>query len=191
MRKLILSAGHTNVPGKDRGASATIDGKTWYEGDEAARIVADLYPILIRNNVDVYVDDYKNALADTLATIKRVFGSKLRQDTLAVEIHFNASQNPEVGGSEVIIPQSATGYEKQAAEYTLGAICSALKTKSRGVRDESETFRKRLGWMRIPCETILIEVCFMTSKQDMAKYETSYRAMVSSLAAAIVSTLSK
>lgn len=186
MRKLILAAGHSPIPGKDRGAIARTNNRDYIEGIETHRIVKDLYPILVRSGVDVYVDDYRNILSETIQSLRRLFGlGKFRSDTLAVDIHFNAGP-PTATGCEVLCPIKPTKYELDVATDLASSISSALGVRNRGVKDESHSARKRLGWMRLPCENALVEICFLTNAADMDAYEKNYRRLIDALAVTLI-----
>lgn len=160
-RKIIISAGHG---GTDPGAS----GNGYIERDLAIElrnlIVAELKAL----GVNALTDDNRNALAQTLAWLRGKFGSK----DILLDIHWNAAANPEARGSEVIIPAVASDFEKRLARALL-SVFAALGFRDRGVKDETLTARKSLGWMRPNAENILIEVCFISNSLDMKLYQAN------------------
>ena len=82
MRTLGLSAGHTNVPGKDRGAAkAGIN-----EGDETVVFRDMVAQKLINMGAKVIVDANSSATGSTVIA----FSQKLRKTDLAIDIHFNS-----------------------------------------------------------------------------------------------------
>ncbi len=161
MRRVIISAGHG---GTDPGAS----GNGYIERDLAIElrnlIVAELKSL----GVSAIIDDDKNALKQTLLWLKGKFSS----GDILLDIHWNASANPEAKGSEVIIPESASAFEMNLAKELLKCFVF-FGFRARGVRSESETARKTLGWMRPNAQNVLIEVCFITNLTDMKLYQAN------------------
>lgn len=163
MRKIIVSAGHTNVPGLDRGAS----GNGFIEGE----LTVELRDLIIKElkllGANYLTDDNRNALAQTLAWLRGKYSNK----DILVDLHWNSGQ-PQANGSEVFIPDNPSQFEAFLGNALLQGICS-FGFKSRGVRPESESARKRLGWMRPNAENILIELCFLSNALDMKLYQAN------------------
>jgi len=161
-RTIFLSAGHG---GADPGAVAN----GYIERDLAIEL-----RLLIVNElkntykVEPKVDANSNKLIQTLAWLK---GKFLGKDIL-VDIHWNAGGGT---GIEVIVPEVSSNFERTLAQTLADRISSITGWKRRGggVKKESDTARKRLGWMRSNAETVLIEVCFIDNKLDMAVYESN------------------
>lgn len=160
-RKIIISAGHG---GTDPGAL----GNGYIERDLAIElrdlIVAELKTL----GINPLVDDNRNALSQTLAWLRGKFGSR---DVL-IDIHWNAAANPEARGSEVIVPEVSTQFERSLGTSIL-TMLSNLGFRNRGVKPESQTARKTLAWMRPNAENILIEVCFISNSLDMKLYQAN------------------
>lgn len=173
-RKVFVSSGHG---GSDTGA---IDG-IYIERDLTIEFRNLLVKELQALNVECSTDPDVNALKQTLDFIK---GKFLPSDIL-LDIHFNAGGGT---GVEVIIPNVSSPFEKQLAQRIADVVntVTGLKKRGGGVKPESETARKTLGWMRPNSENILIEMCFIDNKTDMAVYSLNkYR-----LAKEIAKTLS-
>lgn len=170
MRNIFLSAGHG---GSDPGAS----GNGYIERDLAIEL-----RILIANelkagyNIDAKVDPPQNALAQTLAWLRGKFGSK----DILFDIHWNAG--PELAnGTEVIVPDVYSQFELKLSTAIL-QVFTTYGFKSRGVKKESQTPRKKLGWMRPNAENVLIEVCFISNKIDMKIYQANKYAIAKKIA---------
>jgi N-acetylmuramoyl-L-alanine amidase len=166
-RRLFLSAGHSNIPGKDRGAAS---GK-YIEGVLAVEFVTLLRTELPKLGVTPIVDGYSNILAETMASFKKLVQAR----DIAIEIHWNAG-TPAATGTEVLVPgvpslDKASSFELALAKDTSILFSRVLGIKNRGVIPESSSARKRLGWMRIPCENNLVELCFISNFTDMISYE--------------------
>ncbi len=160
-RKIIISAGHG---GKDPGA---VNGNL-IERDLAIEL-RDLLVIELKAlGSSALIDDNKNALKETLAWLRGKFGSK----DILFDIHWNAAGSPEAKGTEVIIPDTASDFEKRLAQSVLKTFVD-IGFKDRGVKPEGSTARKRLGWMRPNAENVLLEVCFITNHTDIKLYEAN------------------
>lgn len=159
-RKIIISAGHGGI---DSGA---VSG-SYIERDLTIElrnlVVAELKAL----GVTALVDDNKNALKETLAWLRGKFGSK----DILFDIHWNAA-SPQAKGTEVIVPDQASQFENNLAKAIL-KVFTDLGFKDRGVKPESLTARKRLGWMRPTAENVLLEVCFISNATDMKLYQAN------------------
>lgn len=162
MRKIFLSAGHG---GKDPGASAN----GYIERDlaiEFRKLIASHLSIL---GVTPIMDDDKNILSETLHWLR----GKFTQKDILFDIHWNAGGGT---GTECIVPDVSTPFERQLAGaivQVVNDVTGLTKRRKTGVLKESETPRKKLGWMRPSAENVLLETCFIDSKSDMAVYQAS------------------
>lgn len=157
---LILIAGHT---GEKTGArSPFLD-----EGNET---------IVLRNLICFnltkygYLDYYTDDDTDSLNTVISKLKQKVKKDDILLDIHFNAATET-ANGTEIFIPTDYSKEEKKLAENLLKTVCDTLGTKSRGVKVESSSQHNRLGILHLPCNTLLVEICFLTNKSDVYKYK--------------------
>ena len=163
MKKIFISAGHSNQPNKDCGAV----GNGFVEGV----LAAELRTLIAAKLQNIYgiipvMDDDSNVLLDTI----RKFRNMTAPDSIVIDIHFNASANAEATGTEVLIPGAPSDTEKKLASYIAFVTAEIIGIKNRGVKSELESHHGRLGWMRLTGENILIEVCFITNAKDMKHY---------------------
>lgn len=165
IRKVFISAGHSNVPGKDMGADG-LDGLK--EGDLTARLRTAVVNELRLLGQNALVDPDSYVTKDTVAVIN----SKLGIRDVAIDIHFNAFSVESAKGTEVLVPFKSTEYERKLAKSLCDNISACLATKNRGVKTEADSARKHLMFMTPNCENILIEVCFITNKADVLMYLT-------------------
>lgn len=179
MRKIIISAGHG---GTDPGAS----GNGFIERDLAIELRNLIIAELKALGISALSDDDKNALKQTLLWLR----GKFTTGDILLDIHWNAAGNPEANGSEVIIPQIASTFEKDLAAAILKCFTS-FGYRDRGVKPETETARKSLGWMRPNAENILIEVCFISNVTDMKLYQANKNGIARRLAATLAHFRSK
>lgn len=176
-RKIIISAGHG---GNDPGAVA--NGYT--ERDLAIEFRELLVKELLLLGVKPLIDDNKNALKQTLQWLKGVLKS---DKTVCIDIHWNAAI-PKARGTEIIIPDKPSLFESSFAKEILDVFVSNGFT-SRGVKTESQTARKRLGWMRPSAENILIEMAFLTNTLDLELYKMVKYKLAKELAVVIKKSL--
>lgn len=162
MRNIFIVAGHSNDPNGDRGTSAF----NYFEGDLAIELRDLIINEAKKNNITVKTDSNSNALVQTLRWIRTLVVAS----DLAIELHFNASAVSTAGGTECIIPRTPSNVEKRLAADLSFNISRILGTRFRGTKREDETPRKKLGWMRIPCENVIVEICFITNPIELAKY---------------------
>lgn len=165
MRKIFLSAGHSNVPGQDQGAS----GNGFIEGQLAVELRL-LIATELKNsyNITPITDPDRNILVQTLAWLRGKFSNK----DILLDLHWNAGGGT---GVEVIVPDVSSPFERSIAQAFADRISSltGLKKRAGGVKPEGATARKRLGWMRPNAENVLIEMCFIDSKIDMLAYQNN------------------
>jgi N-acetylmuramoyl-L-alanine amidase len=162
MRKAAISAGHSNTPGKDMGAT----GNGLTEGIETVKIRNKVKARLERMGVKVSVDPDDSVTGATVRLFKQYFKGK----DVVIDIHLNAATSSMATGTEVIIPDVSTDFEKELAKELSLAISGALNITNRGVKTEAQTFRKKLLWMTIPAENILIECFFVSNTTDVKAY---------------------
>jgi N-acetylmuramoyl-L-alanine amidase len=139
---------------------------------------------LLLLGVKPLIDDNKNALKQTLAWLVGVLKS---DKTVCIDIHWNAAST-KARGTEVIVPDNASIFENNFAKNILNVFVSNGFI-NRGVKPESQTARKRLGWMRPPAENILIEVAFITNILDMNLYQNLKYKLAKELAFVIYKSL--
>lgn len=164
MRTLILSAGHSNNPSGDRGTFAL--GR--HEGDLTIELRDLIVDKLKKLGVTPITDPNTNALRQSLAFFKQFFNPR----NISVDIHFNAF-NGVATGTEVLIPASATIFERNlATELSIG-MSRVTGLRNRGVKTEKDSARGRLAWLNTSQEEVLLEICFMDNKQDMTLYQNN------------------
>lgn len=108
---------------------------------------------------------------DSLQTVLNKLKSKVKRDDIVVDFHFNAAADPKVSGSEVFIPADYDEVEKELALQLLNEVTTTLGIRSRGVKVEGQSQHSKIGILHLPCTTVLLEVCFLTNKEDVYKYK--------------------
>lgn len=179
-RKLFIAAGHSNVKGGDLGASANGYTEGLLTIELRDLIVSELKAI----GVNPTIDANSNALAQSI----QYFKAFTNPDALLIDIHFNAGTSA-ASGVEVIVPDDANAYEKSVAQQILTATTKTLGLLSRGLLKESQTPRKKLGWMRLIGNNVLIETCFISNVKDMISYNAHKKELAKSIATVIKNNL--
>lgn len=164
-RKVFISAGHSNVPGKDMGADG-LDGLK--EGQMTASLRIAVVKELTILGQHVFTDSDSSITKDTVTLVNALLDSR----DIAIDLHFNAFAAESAKGCEVLIPFRSSPTERELAKILVDNISATLGTKNRGVRTEADSARKHLMFMTPNCENILIEVCFITNKADILMYLT-------------------
>lgn len=162
MKKIYISAGHSNKAGRDRGAA----GNGFIEGVEMCElreIIAEELKIL---GSDVVVDKDDSILSDTIRDFKST------EIDILIDLHMNAA-TPKATGVETLVPDPPTKDERVLAEKISQVTSEILGIPLRGikgVKTEADSQHKRLGFMRLLGTTVLLETCFISNANDMKSY---------------------
>jgi N-acetylmuramoyl-L-alanine amidase len=153
--KIVISSGHGKYI---RGASGYID-----EVDEARRVV-DAVAERLGSNATVFHDDVSVTQSDNLDSIVG-FHNNLHRD-LDVSVHFNAYEttNEPMGTECLYVTQ-----EELAATISK-SISTVAGFKDRGPKKRTDLFF--LNQTDMPA--VLIEVCFVDSRADVALYHENF-----------------
>lgn len=174
MRKIFISAGHSlSKPG----ASGN--------GYKEELLAIELRDLIIKELKDIGVsatiDDNNNALVESI----NFFSKLINPNSIALDIHWNASANALATGVETLVPSTYTKFEYDFAAALSDIVSKTLGIKKRGtngVKTEAESHHGKLGWMRMNCENILLETCFISNKSDMDSYQKSKITLAKSIA---------
>lgn len=126
------------------------------------------------------IDDDRDTLAQVLAKAQTGSGS------VVLDLHFNASASAAASGVEVLVGDDAQANDLALAKDVLDAVVAATGLRSRGIKRESETPRKRLGVMRESGAVCLLEVCFISNAGDMVAYDAAMTTIAKRLADVLV-----
>lgn len=174
MRTVFISAGHSNTPGRDRGAY----GNGYHEGDLTVEFRDLLMAELDRLGVPALRDGNDSVTAETVNFIRKKL---LQPNSILVDIHFNAA--PAVAsGTEVIVPERFSVFERDLADELAAFMATTLQIRNRGRKTEAQTARKKLAWMRSAGENILPEICFISNPGDIRSYQQNKTALAAGMA---------
>lgn len=169
VKTILISAGHSTVSPRDPGAV----GNGYTEAYLAVEL-RDLVADELRKRGCKVIEDGADGENQPL---KKAI-SLARQADIAIEFHWNAGP-PSATGIEVLSKPN----KKDLAQAVAGAISSVTKLKLRGDagwKSDSSGQHHRLGF----CEAggLVVEVCFISSKVDMAAYTAHKQAVVNNIA---------
>lgn len=172
MKKFVISSGHGKIVG---GAVGFIN-----ERAEAVKVVDRVYAILTNSYNGRgyrYHESTAQNQSQNLANIVNYHNSKDRE--LDVSVHFNSAS------------ASATGTECLYYDAkSLSAKMSAAMAKALDVRDRGPKERKELYFLRNTTKpAILLEVCFVSNKDDVAKYKANFERLCQAIAKVIADYL--
>ena len=161
MKKIAIISGH-----RGRGTGAA--GKTIDEGAET---------IWLRNKIEWYLCTKYNIVpvvdcdTDNLNSVVTELRTELSKTDVCIDIHFNASSSTSATGAEVLIPKNATVDERELAAELLQVVVDTIGVKLRGVKPEDAGQHGSLAMLSgFDCCNLLLEVCFISSSFDSAKY---------------------
>lgn len=170
--KLILvSAGHSTEPPRDPGAV----GNGFVEAHEAL-IVRDRVAKILRGKGFQVIEDGADGISEPLKKALVL----ARKATVAVEIHFNASDNPKATGTEVL----AKTKHRKLAQALARVISAALGIPARGAdggyKPDNSGQHHRLAF----CEAggLIVEICFISNPHEMKSYAANFEKLCQSLA---------
>ena len=159
---VLLSAGHTNVSGQDRGVGAN----GMVEGVEAVKIrdrVADLVRVKGVSVIEDGADGQNLPLSKALELAKKA--------DIKIEWHFNAAANPSASGIEVLSMPAHTKFGQRLAEAVNQALSLPLRG-DKGWKSDTSGQHSRLAFCR--AGGLLIETCFLTNPGDVKSYQDNF-----------------
>lgn len=115
--------------------------------------------------------------------------NSVRSDDFVIDLHFNAHTNPNARGTEAIVANDATTLELRFASHLAHATSDALDIPLRCIKSESETPHHRLAMLHLTPQSIILEVCFCTSPEDVEAYRKNREKLAADLALAIYELL--
>ena len=116
-------------------------------------------------------------------------GQLYRPTDFVIDLHFNAHGNPQARGTEAIVADDATTLELRFASRLVHTTSDALDIPLRCIKSESETPHHRLAMLHLTPQSIILEVCFCTSPEDVEAYRKNREKLAADLAWAIYELL--
>jgi len=158
---IFISAGH-NPKGIKKDSGAVGNGYT--EANLAVEF-RNLVIAQLKNKKASYVSDNDDErLSEYLERIKTGSAS------VVLEFHFDASDKPTATGTTSLVGTDADRLDNAFAKELVNATAFRLGVKNRGVINESQSHRGRLGLMRENGIVCLLELCFISNIHDLTAY---------------------
>lgn len=126
--------------------------------------------------VKVITDSDNETLSQYLLRIQSGSGS------VVVEFHLDAAENESATGMTSVVGDDADRLDKMFAKEMVDTGSAILGIKNRGVITESKTHRGKLGLMREQGIVALVELGFITNKNDMAALDANTFTLASAFA---------
>lgn len=172
MRKIFISAGHSNNPmGRDRGAA----GNGFVEGELMAEFRNLLVRALNQRGVKPIVDKDDSIFSETINYLHNL----TTNSCIVLDLHTNAA-SPQAQGTETLVPATPSNFELDLAQALSLAVSQELdiplrgRTQGReGVKTELQSHHGSLGWMRLTGENVLMELFFISNASEVTKYQKS------------------
>jgi len=127
-----------------------------------------------------FISDYDTeTLGQYLTRIKTGNGS------VVIEYHLDAA-SPSATGTTAIVEKEADRLDKAFAKELSDITSMTLGIRNRGIKSEAESHRGSLGLMREEGIICLLEICFITNKQDMIHYQANKKMLAIRIAQILV-----
>ena len=197
---IILTAGHTGPNSGAQCATTQFDegAENIWLRNRVAEILTNKYGLV------VLMDDNRASLQTITKQLSvtpsgldgdgdtpiRGFHPCLCSDTptafdFVIDLHFNAHGNPQARGTETIVADDATELELRMASRLAHVTADALNIPLRSIKSELETPHRRLAMLHLTPQSIILEVCFCTSPEDVEAYRNNREKLAAELAWAI------
>jgi N-acetylmuramoyl-L-alanine amidase len=170
---VFISAGHNPKGIKvDPGAV----GNGFREADLAIEFRDLVIKECLRLGLKVIQDKDDERLGTYLERIKTGSGS------VVIEFHFDAAASTSATGTTALIEAEADRLDKAFAKELVELTSKTFGIKNRGVITEKESHRGSLGLMREEGIICLLELCFISNKQDVQLYKANKEKLAFSIA---------
>lgn len=165
---IYISAGH-NSQSKNIKQDPGAVGNGFKEGDLTIDFRNRVAYELKKLNAKFITDSDEESLAMYLNRIQTGNGS------VVVEYHFDAAAPPAPGklpatGTTGLIEGEADNNDRAFAKELTDTVAAVLGIRNRGVISETESHRGRLGLMREEGVICLVELAFISNKDDLDRY---------------------
>lgn len=179
------SAGHCAAIGHKNSDSGAVGINGRREADEAVKVRDRVNAILRSKGYNVVEDNPTESLREYLARIKPGPAS------VVVEFHFDCADDPKPTGTSCLVGDDSNATSQAFARELAEAVHGVLGIKLRdggdgdGILFEHDSHRGRLGLMREAGTVALLEICFISNPDDMAKYDELFEPMCQAIAQVI------
>jgi N-acetylmuramoyl-L-alanine amidase len=176
---ITVTSGHSNTGKIDSGAVTTVGGKLIKEADMA---------MLLRNTILYYLQQDKDIITrcdgygavnlELKEAIKLIEGSDV-----AVEVHFNSSNNKTANGVECIVSHKDTEIGQRLAKAVTDVTGWKLRG-TKGVIREEDSHRGRLAFVKEG--SCILEVAFISNPDEMEVFNQKYWLIAKSISEVLI-----
>ncbi len=138
-------------------------------------------PAILSPTDDTDDSDFNSSFSSIRSLAAQEVAQRIDTD-FVIDLHFNAHGNPQARGTETIVADDATELELRVASRLAHATADSLEIPLRGIKSESETPHRRLAMLHLTPQSIILEVCFCTSPEDVEQYRRHRRKIANALA---------
>ncbi|MBR5237884.1 MAG: N-acetylmuramoyl-L-alanine amidase [Paludibacteraceae bacterium] len=120
--------------------------------------------------------------SDSLSCLRKKRSTDDTDYDFVIDLHFNAHTNPQARGAEAIVSDDATTLELRFASRLAHVTADALGIPLRSIKSESQTPHRRLAMLHLTRQSIILEVYFCTSPEDVVQYRKYREQLAETLA---------
>jgi len=181
MKRIFITAGHHN---RDSGAVGNGYQENKLTQELRGLITAKLREIACLN---IWNDNDDDTLAQVITKIKQVATA----DDFLLEIHFDSADRAAASGTTALVATGARDKSKDFAKQLANDVAAIVGITNRGVKDETESNRGRLGILHTKASSCLLEIAFISNPKDMERYQIYKESLALAIATTIRDTLAK
>jgi N-acetylmuramoyl-L-alanine amidase len=160
LRHIVILPGHG---GADPGAVAN----GYQEAELAKELGTEVYNVL--KHMEPAQPVSYLAISQGLPQKIQMLNSKYAAEDVVLNIHFNAA-TPVAKGVEAYVHDETSAENRALATHLVQYIATNLRSANRGVKSERQSQHSRLGILHTKPRVILLEVCFITNKDEISEY---------------------
>ena len=199
---IILTAGHTGAGTGAQCAETHFDegAENIWLRNRIAEILTNRYGLVVlvdddRASLELLVKKLKSPTdltdntdiippfhSDSLSCLRKKRSTDDTDYDFVIDLHFNAHSNPQARGTEAIVSDNATTMELRFASRLAHTTAEALEIPLRSIKSESQTPHRRLAMLHLTRQSIILEVCFCTSPEDVEQYRKYREHLANTLA---------
>ena len=148
---IYISAGH------QKGKGITKNGIE--EGEAVIAIRDELKKIMPESPGVFYLSDEFN-FAQTLEFLRKY----AQPDDFALEIHLNSNEKSYLNGTEAYYSD-----KPDLADICSFRVAQSLSAVNLGAKHEKYSYFGSLGFLHLPCRSVIVECCYLSNLGDVAK----------------------
>ena len=174
---IILTAGHTGPNTGAQCATTQFDegSETIWLRNRVAEILTNKYGLAVLLDND----------SASLSLVTKQIDENTTTEDIIIDLHFNSHSNHNARGTETIISDNANDTEIFMASKFAHITAQTLEIPLRSIKSESQTPHKRLAMLHIKPNSIILEICFCSSPEDVEAYRKHRHKLAGKLAQTI------